>query len=68
MEGTSVVYMVPFGSGITELRMRENHDFVVPVNILTPFVCPVSWVTQHTTVCLDFNHCKLTVSVNKPDI
>ena len=33
MEGTSTVNLVPFGSGITELRMRENRDFVVPVNI-----------------------------------
>jgi len=34
--------------------MRENRDFVVPVNILTPFACaPFSWAAQHTTVCLD---------------
>ena len=35
--------------------MRENSDFVVPVNILTPFVhAPFSWAAQHTTVCLDY--------------
>ena len=35
--------------------MREHHDFVVPVNILTPFVhTPFSWTTRHTTVCLDY--------------
>ena len=34
--------------------MRENCDFVLPVNILTTFACaPFSWATQHTTVCLD---------------
>ena len=34
--------------------MRENHDFVVPVNILTSFAhTPFSWAAQHTTVCLD---------------
>jgi len=35
--------------------MRENRDFVVPVNILTPFAhTPFSWAARHTTVCLDF--------------
>jgi len=34
--------------------MCENCDFVVPVNILTPFVhAPFSWATRHTTVCLN---------------
>ena len=34
--------------------MCENRDFVVPVNILTPFArAPFSWAAQHTTVCLD---------------
>jgi len=34
--------------------MRENHDFVVPVNILTPFAHPLfSRVAQLITVCLD---------------
>ena len=36
--------------------MRENRDFVVPVNILTPFAhAPFSWAARHTTVCLDYN-------------
>ena len=35
--------------------MRENCDFVVPVNILTTFTrAPFSWAARHTTVCLDF--------------
>jgi len=34
--------------------MRENRDFVVPVNILTTFAhAPFSWAARHTTVCLD---------------
>jgi len=34
--------------------MRENRDFVVPVNIPTPFArAPFSWAARHTTVCLD---------------
>ena len=34
--------------------MRENRDFVVPVNILTTFAhTPFSWAARHTTVCLD---------------
>ena len=34
--------------------MRENCDFFVPINILTPFArAPFSWSTRHTTVCLD---------------
>jgi len=36
-EGTSIVNLMPFGSDITELHMCENCDFVLPVNILTPF-------------------------------
>ena len=36
--------------------MRENRDFVVPVNMLTTFAhAPFSWAARHTTVCLD--HC-----------
>jgi len=54
VKGTSTVNLVPFGSGITELWMHKNCDFVVPVNVLTLFACgPFSWATQHTTVCLD---------------
>jgi len=31
--------------------MRENRDFVVPVNMLTPFArAPLSWAA---TMCLD---------------
>ena len=34
--------------------MCENQDFVVPVNILTPFAqAPFSWAARHTTGCLD---------------
>ena len=34
--------------------MHENRDFVVPVNILTPFAhAPFSRAARHTTVCLD---------------
>jgi len=34
--------------------MHENRDFVVPVNILTPFAhAPFSWAARHTTVCLN---------------
>ena len=41
---------------IRELHVHENWDFVVPVNIFTPFVCaPFSWAVRHTTVCLDNN-------------
>ena len=37
--------------------MRENRDFVVPVNILTTFAhAPFSWAARHTTVCLDSNN------------
>ena len=33
--------------------MHENCDFIIPVNILTPFAhTPFSWAAQHT-VCLD---------------
>ena len=36
--------------------MRENRDFVVPVNILITFArAPFSWAARHTTVCLDKN-------------
>jgi len=38
--------------------MHENCDFVVPVNILTPFArAPFSWATRHTTVCFDLIKC-----------
>ena len=34
--------------------MRENRDFDVPVNILTPFAhATFSWATRHTTVYID---------------
>ena len=34
--------------------MRENRDYVVPVNILTSIArAPFSWATRHTTVYLD---------------
>ena len=34
--------------------MCENHDFVVPVNLLTLFARALfSWAARHTTVCLD---------------
>ena len=43
--------------------MRENRDFVVPVNILTPFACaPFSWAARHTTACLDLNHASSKVN------
>ena len=33
--------------------MRENRNFVVPVNTLTPFVrTPFFWAAQQTAVCL----------------
>jgi len=39
--------------------MRENRDFVVPVNILTTFArAPFSWAARHTTVCLDTSYIK----------
>ena len=54
MEANSIVNLVPFGEGITELWIRENRDLVVPVNILTLSVHILfSWATRHTTVCLD---------------
>ena len=45
MGSNSTANLVQFGWGITELRMRENRNFVVPVNILTlcaraPFLGP----------------------------
>ena len=50
----STVNLMPFGLDTLELRIRENRDFAVPLNILTPFVCVLfSWAAQHTTVCLD---------------
>ena len=36
-EANFTVNLVPFGLDITELQMHKNHNFVVPVNILTPF-------------------------------
>jgi len=54
MEANSTVNLVPFGEDIAELRIGENCDFVVPVNILTPLVHTLfSTAAQHTTVCLD---------------
>ena len=54
MEANATVNLVPFGEDITELRICENCDFVVPVNILTMFVhAPSCWAVRHTTVCLD---------------
>ena len=36
--------------------MHENRDFVVPVNILTPFAHALfSWAARHTTECLDIS-------------
>ena len=52
VEGTSIVNLVPFGSDIMELWMRQNCDFAVPVNILTPFAC-APFLELH--VCLDDN-------------
>ena len=44
--------------------MRENHDFVVPVNILTTFAhAPFSWAARHTTVCLDVRMPTYEISV-----
>ena len=53
MEVYSTVNLVPFEQDIMELRMRENRDFVVPVNILNLFACaPFSWAVQQ---CLDMS-------------
>ena len=41
MEANSSVNLVLFGQDITELWTCENRNFVVPVNILTLFVCPI---------------------------
>ena len=42
--------------------MRENRDFVVPVNILTTFAhAPFSWAARHTTVCLDLKTRNITM-------
>ena len=58
VEGTSTVTLVPFESGIKELQMGENCEFVVPVNILTLFVCTrLFWAARHITVCLDSMLC-----------
>ena len=39
--------------------MRENRDFVVPVNTLTTFAhAPFSWAARHTTVCYGTNTAK----------
>jgi len=57
VEETSIVNLVLFRSDITELQMRENCDFVVPINILTPIACaPFSWVARHTTMCFDYKN------------
>ena len=57
MEANSTVNLVLFGLAITELQLRENRDFVVPVNILTLFArAPFSWTARRTTVCLDRDH------------
>ena len=46
MEANSSVNLALFGLDITQLRMRENCDFVVPVNMPTLFACaPFSWAT-----------------------
>ena len=46
--------------------MRDNRDFVVPVNTLTPFVRALfSWATRHTTVCLDIGELTSTTSKEK---
>ena len=51
--------MVSFEEDITDLRMCENRDFVVPVNILTPFArVPFSCAVRHTTMCLDYLLCQ----------
>ena len=44
MEANSTVNLVPFGEGITELRMCKSCNFVLSVNILTLLA-----------VCLDAN-------------
>ena len=42
--------------------MRENRDFVVPVNILTTFVhAPFSWAARHTIVCFDVQITKSSI-------
>ena len=52
-ESNSAVNLVPFNWGITEVAivcMCEYHDFVLPVNMLTPFAHALG---LHVTVCLD---------------
>ena len=45
--------------------MRENRDFVVPVNILTTFAhAPFSWAARHTTVCLDVGFLQILSYIN----
>ena len=57
IEANCTVTLVPFGEDITELWMCENHDFVIPVNILTPFAHALfCWVPRHTTMCFDSLH------------
>ena len=54
MEANSTVNLVLFGEDIMELWIRENHNRVVPVNILIPFAHALfSWAPKHTTVCFD---------------
>ena len=53
VEGSSVVNLVPLGPHITELQMHENRNFVVLVNILTPFSPPPpppSFLKLHDTL------------------
>ena len=65
MEANSTVNLVPFGEDIMELKIRENHDFVVPVNILIPFVHTTCiWATRHTTVCVDLDVTVLSESLD----
>ena len=52
LEANSTANLVSFGSDITELWMHENSDFVVPVNIFTPFAC-TPFSAGHTTMRLD---------------
>ena len=58
------VNLVPFGEGFMELRIRENRNFVVPVNVLTLFV-HAHFLGQHYTllsvlICLNWNHSNKT--------
>jgi len=52
--GTCTTNLVVFGQDTMELQTCEKSYFVIRVNILT--LCthvPFSWVTRHTTACLD---------------